>query len=215
MMLILHDLERSGNCYKIRLFLSILGITYQKIPLNTSAGENQRPEFLALNPRGQVPVLVDNGLPIWDSTAILVYLARQYGGETWLPVSPLPMAKVMQWLALEQNEGRYGLARSRAIKLNNPTVFARTGNLEDSQALGKIALAVLEKQLAESAWLVAEAGGPTIADIACYPYAALAPEGGISLAPFAAVGIWLDRMRSLPGYVGLPAAAGAGKRSGT
>ncbi len=208
-MLVLHDLERSGNCYKIRLFLSILGIAYQKIPLNPNTGENQRSEFLALNPRGQVPVLVDNGVAIWDSTAILVYLARQYGGETWLPSSPLPMAKVMQWLALEQNEGRYGLARARAIKLNNPTVFARTGNLADSQALGKIALTVLEKQLAESAWLVAETDGPTIADIACYPYAALAADGEISLEPFPAVATWLDRMRSLPGYVGLPTAGAA------
>ena len=206
--MILHDLERSGNCYKIRLFLSILGVTYQKIPVNTNAGENRRPEFLALNPRGQVPVLVDNGFAIWDSTAILVYLARRYGGETWLPTSPLPMAKVVQWLAMEQNEGRYGLARSRAIKLNLPTVFARTGNLEDSQALGKIALGVLEKQLTESAWLVPEAGGPTIADIACYPYAALSPEGGIGLEPYTAVGAWLDRMRNLPGYVDLPVAAG-------
>ena len=205
--MILHDLERSGNCYKIRLFLSILGIAYQKIPFNTNADDNQRAAFLTLSPRGQVPVLVDNGLVIWDSTAILVYLARQYGGETWLPISALPMAKVMQWLAMEQNEGRYGLARSRAMQLNNPTIFAQTGNLDDSQALGKIALDVLERQLTESAWLVPEAGGPTIADIACYPYAALAPEGGVSLEPFAAVGMWLERMRRLPGYVGLPATA--------
>jgi len=203
-MLVLHDLERSGNCYKIRLLLAMLGIPYQKIPINPQAGENKRPEFLALNPRGQVPVLTDDAVTIWDSTAILVYLARRYGGETWLPTSPVPMAKVMQWLALEQNEGRYGLARARATTLNNPTVFARTGNLADSQALGRVALGVLDKQLAESPWLVAEADAPTIADIACYPYAALAPEGGIDLEPFAAVAGWFDRIRSLPGYVDLP-----------
>lgn len=207
--MLLYDLDRSGNCYKVRLFLSILGIEYRKVVVNTNAGENQRPEFLVLNPRGQVPVLIDDNMTIWDSTAILVYLARQYGGETWLPLHPLPMAKVMQWLAMEQNEGRYGLARARAIKLNNPTVFAKTGNLEDSQELGKVALRVLEKQLAESAWLVPEAGGPTIADFACYPYAALSSEGGISLEPFAAVRNWFERIRNLPGYVALPGSPNA------
>ncbi|WP_145138298.1 glutathione S-transferase family protein [Pseudomonas duriflava] len=202
--MLLYDLERSGNCYKIRLLLSLLGITYQKTSVDLNAGEGQQPEFLALNPRGQVPVLVDNDTTLWDSTAILVYLARQYGRGLWLPTDPVGMAKVMQWLSFEQNEGRYGLGRARAITLNSPTLLARTGNLEDSQALALIGLDVLEKQLTGNEWLVPEAGGPTLADIACYPYTALAPEGGIDLEPFVAIKRWLTRMRTLPGYIELP-----------
>ena len=63
------------------------------------AGENRTGSFLALNPRGQVPVLVDGEVTVWDSQAILVYLARRYG-EAWLPADPAPMAEVMQWLAV-------------------------------------------------------------------------------------------------------------------
>lgn len=163
--MILYDLERSGNCYKVRLLLAFLGMTYQKIPFQLHAEAPSRTQFQILSPRGQVPVLVDQGLALWDSTAILVYLARRYGGEVWLPIDPEPLGQLMQWLALEQNEGRYGLARSRAIKLNNPTVFAQTGSLHDSQALGKIALDVLNSQLCQSAWLVPGLAHPTIAEM--------------------------------------------------
>jgi glutathione S-transferase len=76
-MLKLYDLERSGNCYKIRLFLSLIEIEYEKIPVNTGAGENESAEFLKLNPRGQLPVLEDDGRIIRDSSAILVYLAGE------------------------------------------------------------------------------------------------------------------------------------------
>jgi glutathione S-transferase len=203
-MLVLHDLERSGNCYKVRLLLSLLGLEYRTIAVDVDAGDNQRPEFIALSPRGQVPVLRDGDAVIWDSMAILVYLARRYGGDAWLPAEPLAMAEVMQWLALEQNESRYGLARARAIALGNRTLFARTGHYADCQALGMVALAVLEQRLLSRDWLVGEA--PTLADIACYPYAALAPEAGLELQPFAAVRGWFERIRGLPGYVELPRA---------
>lgn len=203
-MLVLHDLTRSGNCYKIRLLLSLLEVPYERVPMDTQSGANRRPEFLALNPRGQVPVLVDEGTAIWDSTAILVYLGRRYGGTSWLPLDPVPLAKVTQWLALEQNEGRYGVGRARAIMLKNPSVFARTGRLEECHALAQVALGVLEQQLARSPWLVAEVDHPTIADIACYPYTAMAPEGGIDLAPFPAIRTWIERIQQLPRYIPLP-----------
>jgi len=207
--LILYDLERSGNCYKIRLLLSVLELNYQRVKVDLNAGENRQPEFLAINPRGQIPVLVDDSVTLWDSTSILVYLARQYGRGLWLPTDPVTMAKVMQWLAFKQNEGRYGLGRARSISLNNTSVFARTGNLTDCQALGLAGLEVLEKQLTGEEWLVPEAGGPTIADIACYPYTAMAPEGGIDLAPFVAVQKWLRRVQALKGYVEMPTATPA------
>lgn len=204
----LYDLNRSGNCYKVRLLLSLIELEYEKVPVDANAGENKTPEFRKLNPRAQLPVLEDNGQVLWDSTAILVYLAAAYGKGRWLPEEPPALAAVMQWLALEQNEGRYGLARARAIALGNPTPFARLGNLEECRTLAQTALVVLESRLESNQWLVGRQ--ITIADIACYPYVALAPEGGIATEEFAGVTAWLSRMEALPNYVPLP---NAGPRS--
>lgn len=193
----LYDRDISGNAYKVRLLLALLHLPYERITVDLPGGENRRPEFLSLNPRGQIPVLEDGGRVFWDSTAILVYLARRYGGETWLPSDPAQMAEVMQWLALAQNEILYGLARARAINL-----FKRPWNLEEAQAAGRRALDVLQERLNGHDWLALER--PTIADVACYPYVALAPEGGVSLETYPFVRGWVSRVQKLPGYVGMP-----------
>ena len=204
-MLKLYDLDRSGNCYKIRLLLSLIELDYEKVMVNANAGENRTPEFLALNPRGQVPVIDDNGYVLWDSTAILVYLAGAYGNDLWLPREPYEQGQVMQWLALEQNEGRYGLARARAIVLKNPNAFARLGNMNECRDLGFEALGVLQLRLQEAEWLVGKQ--ISIADVACYPYVALASEGGIDIREFPAVAAWVNRIASLPNYIPLPETA--------
>ncbi|HVS27844.1 MAG TPA: glutathione S-transferase family protein [Burkholderiales bacterium] len=193
----LYDRDVSGNSYKIRLFLSMLGLPYETVAINTAKGEQKRPEFLELNPRGQIPVLEADGKAIWDSTAILVYLARRYGGEKWLPLEAHDMAEVMQWLALAQNEILYGLARARAILL-----FGRKADFNEAQTAGQNALKVLDQQLQNHDWLAL--GRPTIADLACYPYVALAEEGGIPLDPYSSVLAWMKRIQILPGYVTMP-----------
>lgn len=199
----LYDLERSGNCYKIRLLLAFLGQPYERVPVALDAGAQRSPEFLRLNPRGQIPVLVtDDGIAIWDSTAILVYLARRFGGEQWLPGDPVGMARVMQWLALEQNEGRYGTARARVIALKINSSLAQTGTLEESRRLAEVAFAALEERLSGHSWLAAD--HPTIADIACYPYTALFPESGFTLDAYPAIRAWFQRLEAWPGYVALP-----------
>lgn len=193
----LYDIPLSGNCHKVRLLLSFLGLKYETAPLNLAAGGTKKPGFLELNPRGQAPVLVDGELVIWDSMAILAYLARSYGGETWLPGEPSSMAAVMQWLAVSENELLYGLGRARAVNL-----FNRPWPMAQSQEIGRGGLRVMEIQLGRQHWLAGDR--PTIADIACYPYAALAPEGGVSLDDFPRVVDWIGRFESLPGYVGMP-----------
>lgn len=206
-MIKLYDVERSGNCYKIRLMLAVLGIEYQKIPVNAAEkGEQKRAAFLKLNPRGQVPVLDDDEVIVWDTTAILVYLGRKFGGDYWLPMAPHAAARVMQWLAMAQDEIRYGLTRARSVRAyaarkpkKIPTLFARQGNLDEAQALGREALRVLEHRLSNRAWLAAD--HPTIGDIACYPYTALAPQGGLPLQEYPGIRAWLTRIQSLPGYV--------------
>lgn len=194
----LYDFELSGNCHKVRLLLSLLGVEYERVVIDIRAGATQQPEFLDLNPRAQVPVLIAGDEAIWDSMAILVYLARRYGDGHWLPEEPLALARVMQWLAVSENEILYGLARARAVLL-----LKRPFDLEDCQAMSRSALELLEKQLTAQDWL---AGGdaPSIADIACYSYVALAPQGGLALEAYPAVRDWLKRIKELPGYVGMP-----------
>ena len=84
----------SGNSYKVRILLSLLKVTYEKVLVDTKGREHKQPPFLKLNPRGEVPVIEDDGVVIWDSGACLVYLARKLGGEKWLPTGAAAMAEV-------------------------------------------------------------------------------------------------------------------------
>ena len=194
-MITLYGAPVSGNAYKVRLLLGLLGVEFEEIDVDLMAGENRTGAFLALNPRGQIPVLVDGGATVWDSQAILVYLARRHG-EAWLPADPAPMAEVMQWLAVSENELLFGLARARAV-----LHFGRDFDLAASQAYGRAGLKVLERHLAGNEWLAA--GRPTIADVACMPYAALSHMGGIPLDGHPAVRAWIDRIRALPGFIAM------------
>lgn len=193
----LYDLELSGNSYRVRLFLSLLQQRCELVTVNLMKGEQREPWFLKLNPRGQVPVLDDGGTVVWDSMAILVYLARKYGGETWLPIEPEGVAEVMQWLAVMENETLFGLGKARLV-----CRFKRPGDLEEAQQLGRKGLGVLEQRLIAHPWLALDR--LTIADIGCFPYVALASEGEISLDPYRGVRGWIDRIKSLPGYIGMP-----------
>ena len=196
----LYDLEISGNCYKVRLFLSLLRIPYEKVPVNTRRGDQKRPEFLALNPRGQLPVLEDDGFVVWDSASILVYLARKYAPE-WYPAEPREAAEVARWVAISQQTEITvtGLSRARSI-----TLYGVAGNLADFQERGRHFLRFLDGYMAKRSWLALER--PTIGDLACYAYIALAPDGGVSLDEYASLQRWFARISALPGYVDLPKA---------
>lgn len=195
-MLTLYNFPRSGNCYKVRLFLSLIDRPFACTDIDLLSGGTSTPSFLKLNPRGQVPVLVNDEEVIWDSMAILVYLARRYADPAWFPDDPAQQAKVMQWLAVSENEILYGLARARAIRQ-----FQRPFDLDECMTMATAALKILDHQLEKQDWLAA--GHATIADIACYPYVALAPEGGLSLEPYVSLQAWMDRIKALPGYISM------------
>jgi glutathione S-transferase len=190
----LYDFPLSGNCYKIRLMLSMLNLDHEIIPIDILKGESLSAEFRQINPRGQLPVLSDGNESLWDSMAILVFLARRYGDAQWLPTDALGEAKVMQWLAVSENELLYGLARARAT-----LVLKRSFDLDTCYTDAKPGVIAMDRQLSQQDWLAAE--HPTIADIACYPYVMLAYEAQFSLEPYPAVGKWLERMQAIPGWV--------------
>ncbi len=191
----LYITSTSGNAWKVRLLLSMLKQDYETVVLDTSKGEHKTPEFLKLNPRGQVPVLVDGKHVFWDSTACLVYLARKYGGEKWLPTDAESLAEVQQWLALSNNELHYGLQWARGVKIG----IRGIGSYDEYAKYGRNGLAVLEGRLKSNEWLAC--GRPTIADLACYCYTAVSPEGGLPHDEFPGVAAWVKRVEALPGWI--------------
>ncbi len=196
-MMKLYDAALSGNCHKIRMLLSMLELEHEVVPMSLPDLDHKTPEHLARNPLGTLPVLEDGDVTIYDSQAILVYLAGKYGGEAWLPGDAAGQALVQQWLSYAVNEIWNGPALARAFLL-----FNRDVDLARCQAAGAAALAHLDAHLSKHDWLALDR--PTIADIACYPYSALAEAGEISLAPYKALGAWFKRIEALPGYVSMP-----------
>jgi len=187
--------QNSGNAYKARLLLSMLQVQYEQAIVDVRAGEHKKEPYLKLNPRGQVPALEDGGRVLWGSTACLTYIARKHGGDKWLPTEPAGMAEVMQWLELAQNELHYGLQWARG----NKTGIRKAGNYDEYYGYGTSGLAVLEGRLKGNQWLAL--GRPTVADVACYPYVAVSPEGGFKLEDYPGVAAWVKRFETLPGWI--------------
>ncbi|WP_373975542.1 glutathione S-transferase family protein [Chitinibacter sp. SCUT-21] len=199
-MIQLYEFALSGNCHKVRLMLSLLGIPYESIAVNGAEREHKSAAFLAKNPLGQVPVLVDGDVVLRDSQAILVYLARQYGAEQadfWLPNDPVGQAQVQAWLATAANEVTRG---PNALRLFHK--WGRNVALAEAETISAQLFSVLETTLAQQAWLAAP--HITIADIALYPYIALSPEGKVDLAQYPAVRLWLARIEGMSGYISMP-----------
>src|SRR3954468_13252643 len=105
--------KASGNAYKVRILLALLRVPHESVLIDFAKREHKSPAFLRLNPRGEVPVIEDEGVVVWDSGACLVYLARKYGGEQWLPVDAAGLAEVTQWLVLAASEIQFGLQYAR------------------------------------------------------------------------------------------------------
>ena len=193
----LHRMAISGHCHRVELMLSLLKLPYEAVDVDLLKAEQRRPEFLALNPLGQVPVLEDDGQVLSDSNAILVYLVRRYAPESaWLPTEPLAAARLQRWFSLAARQLAEGPATARFSALIGRTVTP------ESQAIGHRLFALMEPQLAREPWLVGNT--PTLADIAMYSYSAQAEIGGISLADYPHLRAWLARVEALPGFIPLP-----------
>lgn len=193
----LYDLTLSGNCYKVRLFAALAGIPVDIVPVDFLAGEHKRPPLSELNPWGEIPILVDGEVVLRDSQAILVYLARRYAGEAWLPNDPAAMAEVVQWLSTAANEVQNGPGAARLVDK-----FGYALDKADTLRRAARILPLINARLADHDWLALDR--PTIADCAVLPYVALAPEGGVSLSDFPHIRAWIGRVKALPGFVPMP-----------
>ncbi|HEX9813267.1 MAG TPA: glutathione S-transferase [Burkholderiales bacterium] len=194
----LYRFRLSGHSHRAELFLSLLGLPYERNDVDLANRAQKSETFLKLNPFGQVPVIDDNGVVIADSNAILVYLATRYDDGNWLPRDAIGAAAVQRWLSVAAGPVAYGPAVARLC-----TVFGAKLNAEEAIARAHSLFAVLEKTLVASPFLVGDK--PTIADVAGYTYIAHAPEGNVSLEPYPVLRAWLARIEALPGFVPMAA----------
>ncbi|GLZ87719.1 glutathione S-transferase [Metapseudomonas resinovorans] len=194
-----HGDYKSGNCYKVKLILNLLGLPYQWVPVDILKGETERPEFLEKNPNGKIPVLeLEDGTTLWESNAILNFLAE---GSALLPAEPRLRTQVLQWQFFEQYSHEPYVAVARFIQLYKGMPEDRLEEYKVCQVRGNKALKVMEKQLQRTPYLVGDRY--SIADIALYAYTHVAHEGGFDLSGYPAILAWLDRVASHPRHVGM------------
>ena len=189
----------SGNCYKIKLMLNLLGAQYEWVPVDILNGETETEAFLAKNPNGKIPVLeLEDGTCLWESNAILNFLAE---GTPYLLTEPRLRTQMLQWQFFEQYSHEPTIAVARFIQFYLGLPEARMEEYRSLHKRGYKALRVMEQQLVRTPFLVGDSF--SIADIALYAYTHVAHQGGFDLTQFPAIQSWLERIKQQPGYVGM------------
>jgi glutathione S-transferase len=190
--MILYDYVLSASCYKVRLMAALLGVKLDLVAVDFHPGRDHKgPTLLALNPAGTLPVLLDGQQVLTDSAAMLEHLAK---GTRWCDHD-------RRWLAMA---GRLNLSLGLA-RLHDMLHF--DADIALVRRTGVLCLRELEAHLTETRWadqIFLCAAYPTIADIACFPNVALAPDGGVSLDEYPSLRLWLRAIRALPGFIEMP-----------
>ncbi len=198
-MLRLYEFFSSGNCYKVRLLLTQLGIPFERVELNILKGETRTPEFLSKNSNGRIPVLeIEPGKFLSESNAILFYLSE---GTEFFPNDAWERAKVMQWLFFEQYSHEPYIATSRFwISILGKGDEYRDA-IKQKREPGYAALTVMERHLTNHLFFVGERY--TIADIGLFAYTHVADEGGFDLMRFPEIQAWIERVKAQPQHISI------------
>jgi glutathione S-transferase len=187
--------KNSGNCLKVKFVCDRLALPYEWIDVDTRKGGSRTPEFLKLNPWGQVPaVVLDDGRTLAQSNAIIRYLAR---GSDLIPADAYLAAKMDEWLFWEQysHEPYVAVCRFHMLYLGKPA-----GALDENLVKrGNAALDHLERHLGKSRFLVGDA--LTLADVALVAYTRVAHEGGFDLMRHDAIRRWIGETEKNLGLV--------------
>lgn len=192
--IIFYNTALSGHSHRVRMLLQMLKLPFTSVDIDLKQAQHKSAAFLQLHPFGQLPVIDDDGTVVWDSAAILVYLASKYGDGRLLPADPAGRAAVQRWLSVAAGPVVNGPMAARVS-----LVFLRPANMEQAHAVSAQLFSVMDTYLAGAAFLAAQ--HLTIADLAMYSYIAHAPEGGIALTPYPALGAWLARVEAAPAFV--------------
>ena len=189
----------SGNCYKIKLLMSLLDIPHHWQHLDILNGETRTEAFRSINPNGKIPCLVlPDGRCLAESNAILNYLAE---GSQLLPGNSFDRALVLQWQFFEQYSHEPYIAVARFINKYLGLPEDRHEEYQSKQEGGNRALKVMEQQLQQTAFLIGEQF--SIADISLYGYTHVADEGGFDLSGYPAIQRWVTDIANMPGYIGM------------
>jgi len=204
----LYDYIASANCLKVRVLLGLLGRDVERVAIDIFAGDTLTPQFAALNPSRETPVLeVDGEGVLVQSNAILWYLAE---GTQYLPDEPWERAQVLRWLMFEQEYVIPGIAAPRFWRMTD-RVSAEL--VRARRELGQTALARIEDALGDRPFLT---GDLSIADIAVYAYTHLARDAGLALERYPRITGWIRRLEATPRFVNdlLPYPSNASRGAG-
>ena len=198
-MITIYGMAVSGNCWKASQILRLTGHDFTWVETDPNHGDTRSPAFLAMNPQGEVPVVVlGDGTVLTQSNAILAHFAE---GTPWLPAPGLARTRVMQWLFLEQYSHEPYIAVARNLITYRGRPADQAARLLQCAERGAKALGVMEQRLQAHDWLTD--AGPTIADLALFAYTHVADEGEFDLKLFPGVAAWVSRVTALPGMVTL------------
>ena len=184
------------NGYKISILLEELQLPYHVFPLNLMEREQKQEDFMALNPNGRIPVIIDHEndqLSVFESGAILVYLADKTG--KYLPKEMKGRSQVMQWLMFQM--GGIGPMQGQAH------VFYRYAPEKIEYAIGRYQretcrlYEVLDRQLKDNPYL---AGEFSIADIACWPWVRIHNWAGVELTGLDNLERWINHLYARPAF---------------
>jgi glutathione S-transferase len=194
----LYSMQRSGNCYKVRLALAQLRVPFELVEIDILKGETHTPDFLSKNPSGQIPLLeIEPGRYLAESNAILWFLAER---SELLYDDPIERAAILQWLFFEQHAivPNIGSAYFWLCLVKGGRDLQRHA-IDDWMEEGQRSLSVMDKHLSKSRFFAGERY--TVADVAIYAYTHVAHECDFDLTPFPAVRAWLARVRAEPLHV--------------
>ena len=200
--MILFDYVLSASCYKVRLLAALLGVKLElKAVIFHPDREHRKPEYLALNPAGTLPILKDGDLVLTQTAAMLHYIAHKHGPEWLGQETAVRAAETQEWLAFASSLNQsLGMARLHDM-------LCYPADIDAVRSAGIRQLRQLEAHLTDQrfdAQTFLTGSTPTIADVACFPNVALAPDGGVSIDAYPAVRLWTRAVRSLPGFIEMP-----------
>jgi glutathione S-transferase len=199
-MIKVYGMSMSGNCWKASQILHVTGHAFDWIETDPNRGDTRTEAFQALNPQGEVPVVVlADGAVLTQSNAILAHFAE---GTPWLPPAGLARTRVLEWLFWEQYSHEPYIAVARNLITYRGQREVQAERLRVCAERGAKALGVMERRLSASDWLTDS--GPTIADLALFAYTHVADEGEFDLALTPGVTRWIARLLDIPGLRSLP-----------
>ena len=192
----------SGNSARVAFALHEMGVPFRPRPIDMRAGESRLPGYLAVNPMGKIPALVDGAFQLWESNAINWYLAEMNPNAGFFPTTPAARASVQRWLLFQTGHVTpecFPIIRAHSARMQK--AWNLSGTPEAAEAARKVLprfLSVLEQALSGRPWLEGEF---SLADIAYAPHLWLVDEAGFDFSTTPAVRAWLDRLLARPAWL--------------